>query len=315
MNLRLILYYHNLYINMSNTSENEIIDEDSEHLYDIFSEWSEDEIDTAIPIDEIETVIPMNQIQTSILTDELEIVIPLDEIESIGENYNIDDNESSDDESSESSDNESSEISDNESNNETIVIEETIIDNKCVNYALCKKNIYQTNSNYCKPCYLFINKKIKYEPINNNNNVCPVCLSNNSSDIIIQLFNCKHTICYNCVNNIYWYDNDIDKIIKNPYPLIHDKWIKYIKSIKSRKLKCFVIYKLVNNTFTDFTDTYNKLIKKINLKLIPSIFRRHLKDLVFYQSQYEIFRINDSYNKYTMRDSIKICPYCREAKD
>ena len=95
MNLRLILYYHNLYINMSNTSENEIIDEDSEHLYDIFSEWSEDEIDTAIPIDEIETVIPMNQIQTSILTDELEIVIPLDEIESIGENYNIDDNESS----------------------------------------------------------------------------------------------------------------------------------------------------------------------------------------------------------------------------
>ena len=42
MNLRLILYYHNLYINMSNTSENEIIDEDSEHLYDIFSEWSED---------------------------------------------------------------------------------------------------------------------------------------------------------------------------------------------------------------------------------------------------------------------------------
>lgn len=282
---------------MSNTSENEIIDEDSEYLYDIFNEWSEDEIETVIPIDENENYNIDNHIESNIESN----------------------NESSSDESSdESSDNESSNSeSNNENEDEDIEddeSEESSIDNKCVNYALCKKNIFQPNNNYCKPCYLFINTKIKYEPINNNNNVCPICLSNNNLDIVIKLFNCDHTICYNCINNIYWHDNDINKIITNPYPLIHNKWIKYIKSIKSRKLKCFVIYKLVNNTYTDFTEIYNKLIKKINLKLIPSIFRRHLKDLVFYQSQYEIFRTNDSYNKYTMRESIKICPYCRESK-
>jgi hypothetical protein len=313
MNLRLILYYHNLYINMSNTSENEIIDDSSEHLYDIFSEFSEDEIETVIQLNEIE---PNYEIDTE---------IQLDEIESIDENYNIDNyTQSSDDESGngsyESCSNESEDesVGEEETNNavveeETKESEESSIDNKCVNYALCKKNIFKPNSNYCKLCYLFINKKIKYES-NNNNNVCPICLSNNSSDIIIKLFNCSHTICYNCINNIYWHDNDINKIIKNPHQLIHNKWVNYIKSTKSRKLKCFVIYKLVNNTYTDFTEIYNKLIKKINLKLIPSIFRRHLKDLVFYQSQYEIFRTNDSYNKYTMRESIRICPYCREDK-
>ena len=293
---------------MSNTSENEIIDDSSEHLYDIFSDFSEDEIETVIQLNEIEPI------------DEIETVIQLDEIESIDENYNIDIESNTESSNDESSDESSDENSDNESNKEEEEEEEeedeeeSRIDNKCVNYALCKKNIFKPNANYCKPCYLFINTKIKYEPANNNNNVCPVCLSNNNLDIIIKLFNCDHTICYNCINNIYWHDNDINKIIINPYPLIHNKWIKYIKSIKSRKLKCFVIYKLVNNTYTDFTEIYNKLIKKINLKLIPSIFRRHLKDLVFYQSQYEIFRTNDSYNKYTMRESIRICPYCREAK-
>ena len=305
MNLRLILYYHNLYNNMSNTSENEIIDDNSEYFYDIFSE---DEIETVIELDEIGHI---DEIETVSQLDEIETVSQLDEIGHIDENYNIDNNTQNNHESSNESGNESYNSSVEEETKES---EETSLDNKCVNYTLCKKNIFKINTNYCKPCYLFINKKIKYESNNNNNNVCPVCLSNNSSDIIIKLFNCSHTICYNCINNIYWHDNDINKIIIHPYPLIHDKWIKYIKSIKSRKLKCFVIYKLVNNTYTDFTEIYNKLIKNINLKLIPSIFRQHLKDLVFYQYQYEIFRTNDNYNKYTMRESIRICPYCRESK-
>jgi len=305
MNLHLILYYHNLYNNMSNTSENEIIDDNSEYYYDIFSE---DEIETVIELDEIGHI---DEIEMVSQLDEIDTVSQLNEIGHIDENYNIDNNTQNNNESSNESGNESYNSSVEEETKES---EETGLDNKCVNYTLCKKKIFKINTNYCKPCYLFINKKIKYESNNNNNNVCPVCLSNNSSDIIIKLFNCSHTICYNCINNIYWHDNDINKIIIHPYPLIHDKWIKYIKSIKSRKLKCFVIYKLVNNTYTDFTEIYNKLIKNINLKLIPSIFRQYLKDLVFYQYQYEIFRTNDNYNKYTMRESIRICPYCRESK-
>jgi len=74
-------------------------------------------------------------------------------------------------------------------------------------------------------------------------------------------------------------------------------------------------YKLVNNIYTDFNEIYNELIKKINLKLIPSIFRKKLKELVFYQSQYEIFKTNDSYNKYIMRESIRTCPYCKAYKN
>jgi hypothetical protein len=113
---------------MSNTSENEIIDDSSEHLYDIFSEFSEDEIETVIQLNEIE---PNYEIDTE---------IQLDEIESIDENYNIDNyTQSSDDESG----NGSYESSSNESEDE---IERNKIYNERINNAFFKltQNIIHT---------------------------------------------------------------------------------------------------------------------------------------------------------------------------
>ena len=295
MNIHLIIHYHNLYINMSNLSENEIIsyeDNNSEYTYDILSEYySEEHSEESITYESSEE---QNEEQSEESST----------YESREEQNEEQSEESSTYESSEDNNQNTQELNNNESKTQN---------NKCINYILCKKNIYHLNSIYCKPCYLYLHKKINYNINNINNNVCPLCLSNNSDDIILKLFTCDHTLCYKCVNNIYWNTNIVD-IIKNPYPQIHKQWITYIRSIQSRKLKYYVIYKLVNNRYTDFNKIYNELITKINLKLIPSIFRQNLKDLVFYQSQYEIFKTNDNYNKFNMRESIQICPYCRAYK-
>ena len=315
MNIRLIIHYHHLYSNMSENSENETVsfgDNNSEHLYDTFSEWaSEEENQEDNEDDNEEESIYIEQIDEDYSFQEIIHESSTDESSSDESGNESQDNESGDDENQA----ERNQAEENQNTQELDTNESETQDNKCVNHILCKNKIYQSNSIYCKPCYLFLHKKINYEINNVNNNVCPLCLSDNSDDIILKLFTCDHTLCYKCIHNIYWYDNNINNIIKNPYPQIHKKWVAYITSVKSRKLKCFVIYKLVNNIYTDFNEIYNELIKKINLKLIPSIFRRKLKELVFYQSQYEIFKTNNSYNKYIMRESIRICPYCKAYKN
>lgn len=306
MNLHLILYYHNLYNNnMSNTDSYNLntINEDSDHIYDIFSEWdNESENSNITQLEEIDNT-DINIFETE-ETEETDETDETDEIQFV--------NESSSDESSndESSSDESS--SDDNNDFQSGDIEDN---NKCINYALCKNNIYENNTSYCRFCYLYINSKLSFQSTNNNKNVCPLCLSNDSSDIIIKLFTCDHTLCYNCIYKIYWCDNNINNIIKIPYPNLYKQWHNYITSVESRKLKCFVIYKLINNDYTDFNEIYNQLIKKINIRRIPKIFQHKLKELVFYQSQYEMFKNNDSYNKYIMRDSIRICPYCRSDKN
>jgi len=315
MNIRLIIHYHHLYSNMSENYENEIAlseDNNSENLYDTFSEWeSEEENNEESEEENNEESIYIEQIDEDYSFQEI-----IHESSTNESSSDESGNESNAEESNAGeSDAEESNTEGNQNTQESETNESETQDNKCVNHILCKNKRSQSNSIYCKPCYLFLHKKINYEINNVNNNVCPLCLSDNSDDVILKLFSCAHTLCYKCVHNIYWYDNDINNIIKNPYPQIHKKWLAYITSVKSRKLKCFVIYKLINNTHTDFNEIYNELIKKINLKLIPSIFRKKLKELVFYQSQYEIFKTNDSYNKYIMRESIRTCPYCKAYKN
>ena len=195
----------------------------------------------------------------------------------------------------------SNEIS-NETSNET--------SNECINFILCKNNVYK-NNNYCKPCFLYINIKLKHYK-NIDNKICPICLSNESENIVVELFNCIHILCYECINNIYWKSDSI--LIQNPYPHLDKEWVKYIKSIESRRLRNVVLFRLIHNITADFNSLYKNLIKTINMKRIPKIFHSKLKELIFYQSQYEIIKNNEYNNKYIMRSSVKTCPLCRAEK-
>lgn len=192
----------------------------------------------------------------------------------------------------------------------------------CINFNLCKQTIFKSEAIYCKYCFLFIQKELKLVNNNSANNTCPICLSNNIDDNVVKLFKCDHTICYECLFNIYWKVDNIDDIIIFPIPNIKKKWKEFMNTPLSRKLKCFVIYKLVkelnnnnsNNDDLDFNSLYNILIPKINIKQIPIHFIPNLKELVFYEMKFHNHLTTTSYNKHIKRESIKICPYCRCSK-
>ena len=194
-------------------------------------------------------------------------------------------------------------------NDETKESDENII--KCKNYNLCKNLIFTFDNEYCKECFLYFNKKIIYQKDNQYLKTCPICLSNDKSNIIISLYNCDHIICHNCLYNIYW-KKTIDDIEVFPYKNIYNLWKQYLNSNISRKLKCFVIYKLVNDDLDDFNENYNNCIKNISLKTIPKIFINKIKEIVFYQVIIEKNKMNNNKNTFDMINSIKNCPYCRK---
>ena len=206
---------------------------------------------------------------------------------------------------------ENDESNDSEENDETKESddsEENII--LCKNNIICKNNIFTFDNNYCKECFLYFNKKIIFKKQNITLQTCPLCLSNEKSNIIISLYKCEHIICYNCIYNIFWNINENNENF--PYKQLYELWKLYLNSNLSRKLKCFVIYKLVNDDINIFDENYNIYIKNIKLKTIPKIFINKLKELIFYHVTIEKNRINDNKNRYNMRNSIKNCPYCRE---
>jgi hypothetical protein len=192
----------------------------------------------------------------------------------------------------------------------------------CINFNLCKQTIFKQNTIYCKYCFLFIHKELISFTTNSASNTCPICLSNDKNDKIVKLFICNHTVCYECLFNIYWKVDNIDEIIIFPIPNIKKKWKEFMSTVLSRKLKCFVIYKLAkelktnncNNDNLDFNSLYNILISKINIKHIPIQFIPNLKELVFYEMNFYNHLTTTSYNKHIKRESIKNCPYCRSSK-
>ena len=111
--------------------------------------------------------------------------------------------------------------------------------------------------------------------------------------------------------NIYW-KKDIEIHFSNKK--IQELWNMYLNSHNSRKIKCYVIYRLVNDDINNFNENYNNYIKNINLKTIPKIFYKNLKEYIYYQVNIEKNKIKNNKNKYIMRESIKTCPYCRESK-
>lgn len=182
---------------------------------------------------------------------------------------------------------------------------------ECVNYNICKNMIFSFNNRYCKECFLYFNRKLNIN-LNKESKTCPLCLSNEKNNNIINLYTCNHIICESCLYNIYWkYEHHK---ITFPYINLKELWEEYIKSNLSRRLKSFVIYKLVNSDLEYFNDDYDIYMRNINLKNIPKIFVNKLKELIYYQSQIEKYQININKIKYEMRTSIRNCAFCRAVR-
>lgn len=196
---------------------------------------------------------------------------------------------------------------------------------KCSNFLLCcqfiNKNI---NKLYCKDCLFYFNYKLSFksnhkkiistncENDENDNNikkllVCPLCFY--SPSLFIKQKSCKHYICSQCIFDIYFDKSYIKNIPVNPINYLKKSWDLYIYSNQSYLFNQNVINKFTNLEFHE--QSYNILIKKY-LYLVPYLFKKNIKDLVFYQLQKNkyIYEYKDLQNKKI--NTIKVCPYCRK---
>lgn len=205
---------------------------------------------------------------------------------------------------------ESTESNETESNETELseIIETEIIEltENCINYELCK-NKKNNNFDYCGDCFIYFYKKI--EIINNHNSVCPICFSTNQSIKFIKLYECNHLICVPCIYNIYWDKTYLDNIPINPHPHLDNLWKVFLNTKIGRRVTCLVIYKL-EHSYSNF-DNYDDYIKKINIKRIPKRLVNNLKSLVIYQATVNKYLNEHNYQKYIMKKSIELCPYCR----
>lgn len=188
----------------------------------------------------------------------------------------------------------------------------------CINYDLCHNYKYKHYIDYCKSCFIYNNFKI-HHTINILKKTCPICLSNDNYITVLKLFLCNHIICYNCIKIIYWTNITIFTEIQFPVPRLKFSWDFYIKSIKSNYIKKKLIYKILNNTEfinnnSNFDILYNRFINNIKIIKVPKLFNFDFKKLIFYQVHFEKFYRQEKNNKYTMHQSIKCCPYCREGR-
>lgn len=182
----------------------------------------------------------------------------------------------------------------------------TELTENCINYELCQ-NKKNNNFDYCGDCFIYFYKKI--EIINNHNSICPICFSTNHSIKFIKLYECNHLICVPCIYNIYWDKTYLNNIPINPHPHLDNLWKTFLNTKIGRRVTCLVIYKL-EQSYSNF-DNYDDYIKKINIKRIPKRLINSLKSLVIYQSTVNKYLNEHNYQKYIMKKSIELCPYCR----
>jgi hypothetical protein len=243
-------------------------------------------------------------------------------------NYNYDytnyseSNDESNNESNDESNNESNDESNNESNNESNdelnnesndeLNNESNDEFNCINFQLCKQ-LKNGSFDYCNDCFLYFYKKIDYKT-NDNNETCPICFTSEKNNIIINMYECSHILCYKCIYNVYWDKSYMIHKPKIPYPNLETYWLPFLKTRIGKLLRAKVIYKIeqkYNDNYNTFEEDYYSFIYYINIRRIPKKIQNKLKDLVFYQVKLNKFLSDNNYQKYLMKQSLSTCPYCR----
>jgi hypothetical protein len=204
--------------------------------------------------------------------------------------------------------NESNNSNDSNESNEQNSSEESIL---CQNFILCKQQ--KKHLNFCNDCFLYFYKKLNYIP-NLEKNTCPICLSSDEDNVMINIYLCSHSICYNCIYDVYWDKKYLDN---KPITILNDLeilWKNFLKTYLGRLLQSKILYKLdqsCDDNFNNFNSEYNKIIITFNIKKISKKILSNLKDLIFYELSLMRYIRDQKYKKYLMKKSLDYCPYCR----
>jgi hypothetical protein len=184
------------------------------------------------------------------------------------------------------------------------------INKNCDNYSICKQLVVNNNLDYCSDCLIYFNKKIEIVK-NTDQKQCPICLENDIDIDIHNLEQCSHIICKPCLFDIYFDKSYLNNKPLNQVSYLSEKWIKFINSRRSNKIKFKIINKYID--FEDYCmDELYEDVYIYNTNIyIPKIFKHNIIDLINYQIQLiKYIRLNDK-KKHDKIKYIKKCSYCR----
>ena len=185
--------------------------------------------------------------------------------------------------------------------------------NLCLNYEICQQIKYNNIHKYCTDCFIYFNKKIELIK-NEKNNQCPICLENNNELEIYQFDQCEHSICKACLYDIYFDKSFINHAPRNPFFELDTKWLNFIKSKRSNKLKYKIINKL-NNLWTYSLEDINSELTTNDKIYIPKIFKKNIILLIDYQIKIQKYFDEYQKKKNNKIKYIKKCPYCRKTSN
>lgn len=186
--------------------------------------------------------------------------------------------------------------------------------NKCLNHNICKQYKYNNFEDFCCDCFLYFNKEIILIK-NIEKNQCPLCLENSEELNIYKLNQCEHTICQDCLYNIYFDKSYINNAPINPYNNLDLKWLNFIKSRRSNKLKCKIINKYLNKFTYDIDEIAYDLFIRFEKIYIPKIFKNEIIELIDFQIKLQKYFGECQIQKNKKIELIKKCPYCRKESD
>lgn len=195
-----------------------------------------------------------------------------------------------------------------------------MVQEKCQNYLVCNQFINKNVNNlYCKDCLFYFNYTFTLK--NNTSSskkksessdvlMCPICLD--SPTLFIKQKSCEHYICSNCIYDVYFDKSYVKNMPINPVYAFKKSWDLYIYSNQSYKFRTKILNEFENYIFDE--DLYNSLIVSYKY-FIPSLFKKNLKELVYYQlaKNHYITKYKDI--QYKKINTIKKCPYCRKCEN
>lgn len=134
---------------------------------------------------------------------------------------------------------------------------------------------------------------------------------------MIYIYTCDHSICYNCIYQIYWDYSYLLNKPNNPLIELSKPWDLFLKTRKGNYITKQLINKILFNYLISpdsFDTNYEYYIININLKGISKIIKDNFKELIYYQVKLKSFLQKNINEKNIMESSIKICPYCKSNK-
>ena len=186
--------------------------------------------------------------------------------------------------------------------------------NKCLNFIVCKQFKYNNQHEFCSDCFLYFNKAILLNK-NIEKNQCPLCLEDSEELNIYKLDQCNHSICQSCLYNIYFDKSYINNAPINPYSHLTLKWFNFIKSRRSNKLKFRIINKYMNRITYEIDEIAYDLYIKFENIYIPKIFKDEIIELIDFQLKLQKYFEDCQIKKNKKIELIKKCPYCRKVSN